>query len=295
MQLVEKPTTLILQTRLAPFITLLLIIILSLLLASLILPTAQQTYLAWAKHTIPFLELAVLAFIISKLRVVARNLRAAKASEIYATDALAASLKQTLGNMPGLGFILTEFTLLYFAIGGWFKHFTPRDARHRAFSYHRKSGYGAILGVMFMVIITETVALHLLLQQWSALAAWIFTALSLYSMLWLFGDYHALRLHPFVLDEKYLYLRLGLRWRADIPLENIVAVHPFNEREKRDCDYLRLTVFGDARLVLSCKQPVIVRGLFGLKREVRRLGFFVDEEKLFREELQRRVAAVRKD
>jgi len=51
---------------------------------------------------------------------------------------------------------------------------------------------------------------------------------------------------------------------------------------------LGVAVFGDPRLVIYCKQPVVAQGVFGIKREVSRLGVTVDDEKLFVETLQQR-------
>lgn len=284
----------VISKKQAPAITLIPVIVLTLVIAGFVLPSTQQTPLDWLKKLIPVLELIVLGFILGKIRVIMRNFRAAKQNEIYATDALAVSVKQALGNVPGLGMVLTEFSLIYFAFGGWFKKFTSHDPSHIPFSYHRKSGYAAIVGVLLLVLITETTALHLLLQRWSPLAAWIFTGLSIYSLLWVLGDYHAMRLHPIVLTREFLYLRMGLRWRATVPLAEIINIQNFSPREKRTADYLRLTVFGDPRFVIRCKQPVTVQGLFGIKRKVHRIGLAVDDEKLFREELNQRLQMANK-
>jgi hypothetical protein len=283
---------LVVRKKQAPAITLIPANIVSVVIAGFVLPSPQHTYWDWIKKLIPVLELIVLGFALSKIRMLVQNYREAKKSEVYATDALAVSVKQALGNVPGLGIVLTEFSLLYFAFGGWFKKFTSPDSSHIPFSYHRKSGYAAILGVLLMVLITETTALHLLLQRWSLLAAWIFTGLSIYGSFWLLGDYHAMRLHPIVLGREFLYLRTGLRWRAVVPLAEIAGIQKFNPREKRADDYLHLSVFGDPRLVIHCKRPVMVKGLFGIKREVSQIGLTVDDEKLFRKELSKRVETV---
>ena len=55
-------------------------------------------------------------------------------------------------------------------------------------------------------------------------AAWIVTVLDLYGVLWLVGDYHALRLRPTRIDDDTLVLSYGLRWRASIPLDAIGSV-----------------------------------------------------------------------
>ncbi len=272
----------------APLVTLIPIFILSLVLTGLILPVEQHAYLDLLKLVIPFIELLVLSYIAIKIRALIKTFRSIQTDELYFSDALAESCHRVLGKVPGLGFIRTEFSLLYLAMCGWFKKYEPINLKHAVFSYHRKSGYGAILGVMMMALVTETLALHILLQQWRSLAAWIFTGLSAYSMLWLLGDYHALRLHPIILSADTLFLRTGLRWRVNLPLNNIAAIEKFHAREKRGKEYLSLAIFGAPRLVLHCKQPTLVQGLFGIKRMVSQIGLYIDEEKLFLERVQSR-------
>lgn len=64
---------------------------------------------------------------------------------------------------------------------------SPRD---RAFTYHRKSLYPALFLVVLLLIIVETLALHLLIQRWSPGIAWLLTGLSLYSIFWIIGDFN---------------------------------------------------------------------------------------------------------
>jgi len=54
-------------------------------------------------------------------------------------------------------------TLVYFAFGGWLKKFVNLDSNNVPFSYHRKVGYAAVLGMIMMILLAETTALHLLL------------------------------------------------------------------------------------------------------------------------------------
>ena len=55
----------------------------------------------------------------------------------------------------------------------------PAEPGPAVFSYHRKSGYGALLGALLLVFAFETLGVHFLLQRWSPAAAWTFTAFSL--------------------------------------------------------------------------------------------------------------------
>ncbi len=279
----------VVRQRRIPAITLVPVLVLAIVIASFILPATQQAPLDFIKKFIPLLELLVLGFIAIKIRTIVKHYHQAKLTEIYFTEALAASLERSLGALPIVPILVTEFSLLYYAWGGWFKQFKSWDSSHLVFSYDRKTGYSAILGALALVLIVETTALHILLQQWSTLAAWSFTGLSFYSLLWLFGDYHAQRLHPIVLSKAHLHLRAGLRWRATIPFSDIGAIQKAKPRESKAADYMNFTIFGQPRCVIDLKQPVIVTGLFGITRKVQRIGLAVDDEGQFREELSKRI------
>lgn len=279
----------IVRQRRIPAITLVPVLVLAIVIASFILPAAQQSLLDFIKKFIPLFELVVLGFIVVKIRTIVKHYHQAKLTEIYFTDALAASLERTFGALPIVPILVTEFALLYYAWGGWFKQFKSWDSSHLTFSYHRKNGYGAILGALVLILLVETTALHILLQQWSTLAAWIFTGFSIYSLFWLIGDYHAQRLHPIVLSKTHLHLSAGLRWRASIPFSDISAIQNAKPRENKDADYMSLTIFGQPRLVIGLKQPVLVTGLFGIKKKAQRIGLAVDDERQFREALRKRI------
>jgi hypothetical protein len=257
-------------------------------IAGVILPAAQQTYLDLIKKLIPLLELVVLGFLFIKIRAIIKHYHASKVTAIYSIEALVASFQHVLGASVPAKILVAELLLLYHAFGGWFKKFTSRDPEHAVFSYHRRVGYTAIMCVVTLILLVETTALHLLLLHWSALAAWIFTGLSLYSLLWLIGDYHAIRLHPIVLDETHLHLRIGMRWRAIIPLSDIAEIQSPLRREK-NTDDMNFALFGSPRLVIALRQPVKIRGLFGIQKEARRLALTLDDEKRFRQELSNRL------
>jgi hypothetical protein len=263
--------------------------ILAIVIAGIILPAAQQTYLDLVKKFIPLLEVLVLGFLVIKIRAINQHYRANKMTAIYSTEALAASFQRVLGASRPTNILVAELLLLYHAFGGWFKKFTSRDPEQAVFSYHRRVGYTAIMCVVTLILLVETTALHLLLLRWSALAAWIFTGLSLYSLLWLIGDYHAIRLHPIVLDETHLHLRIGMRWRATIPLNDIAEIQNPSRREKNTTDCVSLALFGSPRLVMALRQPVKIKGLFGIQKETRRLALTIDDEKRFQQELNERL------
>lgn len=60
-------------------------------------------------------------------------------------------------------------------------------------------------------MVIEVIGVHFLIAHfWSPTAAWIFTALDLYALLWIIADYQAVRLSPIVINDHKLLPRLEL-------------------------------------------------------------------------------------
>jgi hypothetical protein len=53
-------------------------------------------------------------------------------------------------------------------------------------------------------------------------------------------------------------------------------------------DYLSFARAGEAKLVLVLDRPLEVSGVFGIKKQPRRIGMFVDNIRVFRAELGQR-------
>jgi len=143
----------------------------------------------------------------------------------------------------------------------------------RLFPGHRRNGYATLLGVFLFLIVLESSITHLLLWFWKPALAWWATALGLYSVLWLLGDYHAARLNPASASDDALVLNAGLRWHATLPWSEIVAIH-----DHRPCGPAqRMTLLGAPDFWLEVREPVRVAGPFGILRTARFLGVGVDE------------------
>lgn len=66
--------------------------------------------------------------------------------------------------------IAFEIAVLYYALFSWRRR--PEEASG-AFTYHRKSGYGAMVFAFLVMILAEAIPVHILLMRWSAAAAWV--------------------------------------------------------------------------------------------------------------------------
>ncbi len=282
---------LVVRRRRLPLLTLAPVFILSLVAAGRILPPAQHTYLHWIELAVPLVELTVLAIITLKLRQVVGHYRRLRPSYAYVPETLEASLRAALPTFPPLvaSIFSTEVSLLNFGLSGWLRRTpTASDDRLR-FSYHRQGGYGLLLGFIAFLVLLETTTVHLLLARWSETAAWVLTALSIYSLIWLFGDLHASRLQPIVLGDTHLHLRTGMRWRVDIPWRQLTSAGKISQMDKKLPGYLNLAAMGEPQLVLRLAEPVAVHGLLGRTRVASLIGLSVDDPTAFLTAVQQRL------
>lgn len=134
-----------------------------------------------------------------------------------------------------------------------------------------------------LIVALEAVPLHFLMRGSSAVAAWLFTGLSLYTLLWLLSDLQALRLKPVAFTTTRLRLYTGLRWQAHIALENVAAIMPADAASHACLDVSRLDISlsRTPQFYLHLKRPVPVFGLFGGHTDVTCIGVQVDDPKRF--------------
>jgi hypothetical protein len=174
--------------------------------------------------------------------------------------------------------IAHELAMIYYALLAWrAAPAAPRGAR--AFSYHRRAGYGAVVFAIVLLCVAEGAAVHLLVSLWSPAVAWVLTILTLYGALWFVADYRASVLRPVLVTADALVVRTGVRWTAVVPRARIVAVHLArpDTRQRVDGRVLHATLVGTPSLWIELSEPVRASGPYGVAREARWLALGVDE------------------
>ena len=264
----------------APGWSLVPVVVASTAATALLLPPSGEVLLDKLLKVAPLLELAVLAWLALRAR---RVLAACRASST--PDALARfreGITHVFGDHPGFRVLADELSMLrYLTVPPADR--LPGDAR--SFSYHRTSGWGAVVAALTLAVAAEATAVHALVSGWSPTAAWILTALSIYSGLWLISDWRATRHRPLLVDGDQLWLRAGLRWTAAVPVSRVVSSERVQrwrndgagEGETASDLRLDLPVLGGVDLVLTFDGPLEVHGPFGLTRRVDRVGVVVDD------------------
>lgn len=231
-------------------------------------------------------EIAMFALAIAGSRRAVRSWRAARAGGAPLLDGLEAAIT-ALGLPVRLArFVATELTLVGYAVTGWR---APRPTPER-FTVHRSNGWTLYAGVLLFLTAVETVVVHIALAAFaSPTAAWIVTALSIYSALWVLGDLHALRHGGVVIGRAALELAIGVRWRGRIPWSAIAAIEqparagapaPLARSAAVEPGAVDAGIL-EANVVLRLHAPCTLLGLLGRRREATSVALSIDEPERF--------------
>lgn len=214
---------------------------------------------------------AVVGAVLAKL-LLARVHGAERIGVAVAIEAFALVMVVVRGSRV-TGVFATEARIMAYALVGW--RAPRRDAR--TFTVHRAVGWPLIIGVLVGLTIVETACMHLvLIAAGHATIAWVASALSLYSALWLVGDALAMRHGGVIVTDDALELRVGVRWRGRIPRAAIVSV----ERASLPPGALSCAVI-EANVVVRLAEPCTLEKLFGRKRSASVIGLSIDEPDRF--------------
>jgi hypothetical protein len=195
-------------------------------------------------------------------------------------DALERIRAVALDVLPGrkvaeaIGF---EMAVLYYSLLSW------RRRPAEGFTNYRKSGYGALVFALLLVMAAEGIPAHILVMRWSPVAAWILTILTAYGVLFFLADWRALRLRPVLVDGGELRIRLGVRCTATVPRELIAAVHRKRPAGSEPC--IRASLPGPMPLWIELTGPVTATGPYGRERQARWISITVDDPEGFRQAL----------
>ena len=219
-------------------------------------------------------ELVMLAMVVARGRKARRAWREARVIGAPALEALTSALVAARFPRRLASIAATEVVLVGAAITGWRR--PPRSPSR--FTVHRANGWPLYAGVLMFLIAVESIAVHIALVAWvSPLVAWIATATSLYSLLWLLGDVHTLRHGGATIGDRDLELAIGVRWRGRVPWSVVASIETVTEAPT---DAINASILG-ANLVVRLRAPTRLHGVFGREREGTVIALSIDEPEAF--------------
>ena len=268
-----------------PNTTVVPVLLIGVLVCSAILPADRQQYLSLFKTWgLPVVEIGILSYIVYRLRQAIKRFRinSGESPDFFTT------LKKTCEQFLPKGLVMpvaTEIAVFYYGFVYWKR----RKLRENEFSYHRDSGSVSLLAAIIFIVAIETVVFHILLMKWSYMAAWILTAISIYSGLQLFGFLKSMGKRPIVIQGDRLILRYGIMAETEIDLKDIASVELSSADLRLDGETRKLSFLGSLEshnVVLRLKEENELTGFYGRTREYRNIAFYVDDKTRFRELLE---------
>jgi len=231
-------------------------------LAAVVVPRGEQQFLHDLRYLSAPLEIVTLVLLAKRL---------AKVRDVES------AMRAMFGNSRVADFVSSELSILWYALFCW-----RRQPDETGVTIHKRNGWGTIAACIVAMIGFESIGMHLLVQQWSVKAAWIVTALDLYGILWIVGDYHALRLRPTYASDGILHLRYGLRWNADLPLAAIESIAEVrSESEWKRQGVLKMAMLDEPKYLVRLSRPVTVNGLAGIRRTIHAVAILPDDAEAF--------------
>ena len=257
-----------------PGTTVIPMMLLGLVIGSYILPSDQQAYLDMFKNwALPVIELSILTIVVIQVRKAIHSYRDERKSTPDFYDALKSVSKKLLPGRLAMAFA-TEIAVLYYGFINWKK---PIGANE--FTYHKNSGTQGLMAGFVFIIGIETFVLHHLLMDWSLLAAWICTGLSIYTAFQVIGFARAMSKRLISIEDEQLILRYSIMSEAIIPLAEIESVEKSSKSLDKDGLTHSLSPLGELEshnVVITVKEQQILHGFYGIKKSFKTLTLHVD-------------------
>lgn len=260
--------------------------------AYLIIPSSQKGFfnqiLIWL---IPVIEVSIVMIVLyTILKSIISYKRNNQSKDDDILEITRKSLEPKLGNGFVLGAILTELSVFYYSIVGWFKK--PNMINNeKVYFYHKTSQIKMIVIVFSILIVLEGILFHYLIQLWwNDIAAWIFTLLNIYALLYMVGLYNSARFLPHTIYSNKLIIRLGYQSSIELDITNIDSVETakvqggIGEKIPKET-YFAMLNMDSPQFEVFLKEGVLMKSSYGRKKYVKTVVFRADEPNEMLEEI----------
>ncbi len=276
------------KSREIPNTTVVPVFILGIVIASIILPTEHQFYLSHVKTWfLPFLELAIVTYVILTIRKAYRAIKQHRDEELDFFSAAKEATQKILPKKLVIPFA-TELSVFYYGLILWKKRTFKTDE----FTYHKETGITSLLVVFIFLILIETFAVHLLLQRWSDLAAWILSGISIYTCFQVLGILKSISKRPISVKSDSLDLKWGIMNETKIDLSNIKEIQQIKgEKEKKEGRVFLSPFYSSegCNIQVVLKEAGVLTGFYGIKKPFEEIFFYVDNPDILNDLLEKKL------
>ncbi|GIN89182.1 hypothetical protein J22TS1_02330 [Siminovitchia terrae] len=228
-------------------------------------------------------ELGLVALLIWRLPGIIRWIKSHNESLLFS---LPSAVEKRVGNHILLRVIASEFLMFYYAFASWKKKPSAGEAY---FSLHKKSSLIAFYIMLIHGIIIETAAIHWLIHEKSVILSIIMLLLNVYTVIFFIGDIQAIRLNPLYVQDRNIFVSLGLGKRIVIPMEEIKEIKWEREAEeekinpKETIDFIAKDFETlPPHCIIEFKRPLAANLFMGLKKNYTKTAIRLDEPDRFR-------------
>jgi hypothetical protein len=271
-----------------PKTTVVPILIIGIVIGSVFLPEENQTYLTFFKNWIlPLVELSVITFIIVRVRGVVKKYKTLKQERVDFFSAVKNACHEILPDKLVAPFA-TEVAVFYYGFFSWKKI----DTNKNEFTYHKESGTLGLMGGVILIILIETVGLHFLLSKWSELLGWVFTILSLYTLIQVFGIAKSLTKRPIVINASSVFLKYGIANEVNLLFEDIESIELSKKEVEKDPLTKRLSLLGELEehnVIIKLKLENELIGIYGFRKKFKTLLLHIDEPLEFKNQMEKMI------
>jgi hypothetical protein len=161
------------------------------------------------------------------------------------------------------------------------------------FTYHKQSGYIGFTWAMIGVIVLESVGVSFLLSKWSPILHWLHLILCMFIGAFLLADLKAVVKNPISLKGNELGIKIGIRPKILIDLNNIKdlrngTIFYENDRKKKEVLDLSLLGFDTPTFEIELTHPIERKSFLGKTQSIRRIFFSVDDQDAFYNRIKQR-------
>ncbi|QKX05720.1 hypothetical protein HN014_12640 [Aquimarina sp. TRL1] len=264
-----------------PKTTLVPVLVLGVITGSYILPEAHQQYLiAFKNWGLPVIEITIVLTVIYKVVTTIKKFKKVHKKQLDFYTAVRETCEQIVPKKIA-ALLSSEIAIIYY--GFWF--WKPVPTTSTTFSYHKNSGIITLLFAFIFIIGIETYVLHIWIEKWSLITAWILSGISCYSAIQIFGISKAIIKRPIRIEQDTLLLRFGILSEVNILKKDIAAVTissaaiPEGEHQTT-----KLSPLGDLdshSVFIDLKKPYTIHQLYGKNKTVTRIALAVDQKEAF--------------
>lgn len=174
--------------------------------------------------------------------------------------------------------VLYARRIFYYSIVIWMKK--PSKELGESFSYHQHSQFKTMAIFLSILLVIEGVLFHFVVLLWSERAAWLFSAINIYGLVYMAALYNSAKYLPHLITGNRIIIRSGYLNSIEVGMDNVAEIKKakeinMGEKIPKDVRYAVL-IFDSPQFEIVLKEPAEIKSLFGRTILIRSVVFRCD-------------------